>query len=102
MVETAPEQHINVAQFLSICIFLAEESGKIIRHVEQTGFEAVVKTDKSPVTLADITVQKTIEENLKHFYPSLNIQGEESKESTDSVDSAVKPDQITDKVRAFV
>ncbi len=54
------------------------------------------------MTEADIRVQKTIEENLKHFYPSLNIQGEESKESTASVDSAINPDQISDKIRAFV
>ena len=53
------------------------------------------KDDKSPVTIADITVQKTIEECLNTLYPSLNIQGEESKESTDTVDAAITADAIT-------
>ena len=53
------------------------------------------KDDKSPVTIADITVQKTIEECLSALYPSLNIQGEESKESTDTVDAAITADAIT-------
>jgi 3'-phosphoadenosine 5'-phosphosulfate (PAPS) 3'-phosphatase len=55
MVEQA-EQQISVAEFLSVAIFLAEESGKVIRHVEQTGFEALKKGDDSPVTEADIRV----------------------------------------------
>jgi 3'-phosphoadenosine 5'-phosphosulfate (PAPS) 3'-phosphatase len=54
------------------------------------------------VTIADIKVQKTIESNLKHLYPSLKIQGEESKESTDTVESAVKPEQLTDSIKHFV
>lgn len=101
MVEQA-EQQISVAEFLSVAIFLAEESGKVIRHVEQTGFEALKKGDDSPVTEADIRVQKTIEENLKYLYPTLNIQGEESKEATAAVDSAVSSDKLTDKVKSFV
>lgn len=54
------------------------------------------------MTVADIRVQKTIESNLKHLYPTLRIMGEESKESTETVDSAVNPDQITDAIKAFV
>lgn len=36
------------------------------------------------------------------LYPSLNIQGEESKESTATVDSVISSDLITDKVKSFV
>jgi 3'-phosphoadenosine 5'-phosphosulfate (PAPS) 3'-phosphatase len=79
-----------------VCIFLAEESGKVIREVEESGvLQTMSKTDASPVTIADIKVQKTIEECLSTLYPALNIQGEESKESTDKVDAALKPDKIT-------
>ena len=60
------------------------------------------KTDASPVTIADIKVQKTIEECLSTLYPALNIQGEESKESTDKVDAALKPDKITQQRRKFI
>ena len=28
---------INIAEFLSVCIFLSEECGKIIRRVEESG-----------------------------------------------------------------
>jgi len=47
-------------------------------------------------------VQKTLEENFKALYPSLNVQGEESKESIADVPSSVSSDQITDKVKNFI
>ena len=83
---------ISVAEFLSVCIFLAEEGGKVIREVQESGvLETMSKSDSSPVTIADIKVQKTIEECLSALYPTLNIQGEESKESTSQVDAAISP-----------
>ena len=94
--DQVPHQDINVAEFISVCIFLSEECGKVIRQVEESGvLKTMSKDDKSPVTIADITVQKTIEECLNTLYPSLNIQGEESKESTDTVDAAITADAIT-------
>jgi len=67
MVE-AEVQHvdISVAEFLSVCIYLSEQCGKIIRDVEASGC-LQIKTkegDDSPVTVADVKVQKTIEHNL--------------------------------------
>ena len=72
-----------MAEFLSVCIFLSEESGKVIRQVEESGdLKTKTKGADGPCTIADIRVQKTIEQNLKHLYPGLTICGEESKEST--------------------
>jgi len=36
------------------------------------------------------------------LYPSLNVQGEESKESMEGIESIVKPDSITPQVKKFV
>ena len=36
------------------------------------------------------------------MYPTLNIQGEESKESTSKVEAAIKVEQITKKRKAFI
>ena len=67
-------QNISVAEFLSVCIFLSEECGKVIREVEESGvLKTMSKSDSSPVTIADIKVQKTIEECLSYLYPTLNI-----------------------------
>jgi 3'-phosphoadenosine 5'-phosphosulfate (PAPS) 3'-phosphatase len=75
MVEiTREHQNINVAEFISVLIYLAEESGKIIRQVEESGdLKTQEKGKDGPVTVADIRVQKTIESNLLALYPSLNI-----------------------------
>ena len=101
--EIRGHENISVAEFISVCIFLSEECGKVIRKVKDSGvLETMSKEDKSPVTIADITVQKTIEECLQALYPTLTIQGEESKESTDTVDAAVTPDCITKEIKQFV
>lgn len=89
-------QDINLAEFVSTLIFLSEECGKIIREVESSGeLKQVSKSDMSPVTMADLRVQKTIEVCLKHHYPTLNVQGEESKESIADVQSSVQPEAIS-------
>lgn len=67
-------QDINLAEFVSVLIFLSEECGKIIREVESSGdLKKMDKSDQSPVTMADLRVQKTIEVVLKGLYPSLNV-----------------------------
>ena len=75
-------EDINVAEFLSVCVYLSEESGKIIRQVEESGqHQTKSKGIENPVTVADLRVQKTLEVCLKALYPTLRVQGEESKES---------------------
>ena len=44
------------------------------------------------MTIADLRVQKTLEVNFKHLYPTLNVQGEESKESLENIESQVSTD----------
>lgn len=57
---------INLAEFFSVCIFLAEEAGRTIRNVYQSGkLKTEFKEVDDPVTIADFTVQKTIEHNIK-------------------------------------
>ena len=45
-------------------------------------------------TVADTTVQKTIEFNLKHFFPYINIVSEEEDENTKHIKPTLMPDQI--------
>ena len=96
--------NINLAEFLSVLVFLSEECGKIIRQVESSGELKQVKekNDKSPVTNADLRVQKTLEVVLKALYPTLAVEGEESKESIADKESAVNPEQVTDAVKKFI
>jgi len=103
MVESGEHVDINVAEFLSVAIFLSEECGKIIRNVKESGdLGQVSKDDTSPVTVADLKVQKTLEVNFKALFPTLHVQGEESKESIENVESSVNADQITDGVKKFI
>ena len=94
---------INVADFLSVCIYLSEECGKIIRQVEESGdLKTQEKGKDGPVTQADLRVQKTLEVCLNHIYPSLRIQGEESAASIANIQSAVDPRKIDDAVRHLI
>ena len=54
------------------------------------------------MTFADLTVQKTLEVNLKHLYPSLRVQGEESAESIADMASAVDPSVISKRIKNFI
>jgi fructose-1,6-bisphosphatase/inositol monophosphatase family enzyme len=66
---------IRVSEYLSVAISIAEASGMIIREVYESGI--LDQKDKggpkedNPVTIADLKVQKTIEETFKHFFPNL-------------------------------
>jgi 3'-phosphoadenosine 5'-phosphosulfate (PAPS) 3'-phosphatase len=52
---TLEHQDINIAEFLSVLIFLSEECGKVIRRIESSGdLEKITKVDDSPVTMADL------------------------------------------------
>eukprot|EP00347_Sterkiella_histriomuscorum_P016675 403352286 len=96
--ETIEQKHqtINLAEFLSVCIYLAEESGKIIREVHKSGDIGTQNKDfdQGPVTIADLRVQKNIEENLKALYPTLMIQGEEAPETYSQYEATIKPEDI--------
>jgi 3'-phosphoadenosine 5'-phosphosulfate (PAPS) 3'-phosphatase len=87
-------QDINLAEFLSVLIYVSEECGKVIRKVKETGGHKVTasKDDESPVTEADLIVQKTIEVCLNTLYPTLRVEGEESPESIKQKVPAVSPE----------
>ena len=94
---------INVAEFLSVCIYLSEECGKVIRQVEESGgHQTKQKGVDNPVTVADLKVQKTLEVNLKALYPTLRVQGEESKESIQDMECAVDPSSVTREIKSFI
>ena len=89
-------EEIKVNEFMSVSITLAEQCGKIIRQVHSSGdLKMQQKGQEGPVTIADLKVQKSIEENLKHYFPGLLVMGEEEKASYDKYESAVKPGDLS-------
>ena len=62
------QNEISLAEFFSVCIHLAEESGNIIRDVWKSGKLELQEKDagEGPVTVADLRVQKTLEENPRN------------------------------------
>lgn len=57
-----------------------------------TGKEAVGFDDL--FTIADVTVQKTIEHNIKQLFPYVNIVSEEDNEHTQHIKPTLEPDQL--------
>jgi 3'(2'), 5'-bisphosphate nucleotidase len=65
----------NISQIIDI----AEKAGNSIMEIySQDNFSTTYKDDYSPLTLADITSHKLIEENLKGLRPKIPILSEES------------------------
>jgi len=61
-----------------------------------------MKDPENPVTIADLTIQKTIEHILLSFYPKINIIGEEDPSTYKDIKplvtvSEVRKDTITDE-----
>jgi 3'-phosphoadenosine 5'-phosphosulfate (PAPS) 3'-phosphatase len=81
-----------------VCIQLAQASGKVIRHFEETGKNQstmTVKPDRSRLTQADLLIQRTFTYNLKQIYgPSLSINGEEDTKECEILETVVIPDVI--------
>ena len=95
-------QEINLAEFISVLVYLTEQCGSIIRDVQKTGFTAKEKGDASPVTQADIRVQKTLETVLQSLYPSLDVRGEESKESMEDTVPKITAADVTAEHKRFI
>ena len=72
----------------------------IIREVYESGVldqkDKGGEKEDNPVTIADLKVQKTIEETFKHFFPELETKGEESAKSMEGLESSVKPENVSD------
>ena len=89
---------IAISQYISVAISTAEASGRIIRQVLESGQleQKQKKGPEDPVTIADLKVQKTIEETFSHFFPNLKTHGEESQASMEGLNSCIKPTSIDD------
>ncbi|GJD10115.1 Bifunctional phosphatase IMPL2, chloroplastic [Galdieria sulphuraria] len=71
MSEVVPKNYVDLA------FQLADVAGSILRrHFRKTN-RFLVKSDQSPVTLADKEVERTLRTLLKQSYPQHNILGEE-------------------------
>lgn len=76
---------IKSHRLLSACIQLAEISGQIIRSVNSHGsLQTVYKGHNDPCTIADINCQKIIVSTLYHYFPGIQIIGEEDVELENS------------------
>ena len=82
-------QSVNLAEFISVAVSVAEASGMVMRRVYESGdLQKKNKGDENeddPVTIADFTVQKTIMTCFKEHFPNLRCEGEESPEDTKNI-----------------
>lgn len=72
-----------------MCLQLCEHAGKYIKKVRKEGQYHAVKAKESNdiglndvFTVADVSIQKTIEYNIKNLFPYMNIVSEEDEENT--------------------
>ena len=54
------------------------EAGKIAKEISQRGVKITIKTDKSPVTDGDLTVDKILRDKIKNLTPNIPIVSEET------------------------
>jgi len=90
------KHYLKLLEFLSVCLQLGEHAGRVIKHVHSSG--AYGATGKEAVgfedlfTIADVTVQRTIEHNIKQLFPYVNIVSEEDNEHTKHIRPTLEPD----------
>jgi len=90
------KHYLKLSEFLSVCLQLGEHAGRVIKHVHSSG--AYGSTSKSAAgfddlfTIADVTVQKTIEYNIKQLFPYVNIVSEEDNANTHHIKPTLLPD----------
>lgn len=79
-----------------MCLQLAEHSGKTIKQVHRSGDLKIVAKENigfnDLFTIADTTIQRTIEYNLKSLYPYIKIVGEEDNSSLQGIEPTLQPD----------
>ncbi len=67
----------ELLEFKNFCKLLTDESGKNIRKYFRTNIGIEIKSDDSPVTIADKTTEEKLREIIMKEYPSHGILGEE-------------------------
>lgn len=70
---------MRAAELFSVLLYLSEECCRLLDEVHSNNqkLQTQMKDPENPVTIADLTIQKTIEHVLLSFYPKINIIGEE-------------------------
>lgn len=92
---------MELNRLISICVQLAEEGGRTIRKVLESGDiqEVNKSTDEhNPVTIADFTVQRTIEHVLAEKFPELRMVGEEDPSDYHHLIPTVSADDLNDEL----
>jgi myo-inositol-1(or 4)-monophosphatase len=80
-----PNRHqSNMKSYLQFGVEVAEKAGKIMLDYFATDVKKEWKEDNSPVTIADITVNKMVIESILKEYPTHGILGEEESFMQDS------------------
>lgn len=64
-------------EFKAFANRLADDAGKIAREYFRQPFDVITKTDDSPVTIADRTIEQALRNMIETTYPDHGIYGEE-------------------------
>lgn len=98
---------VKASELFSVLLHLSEECCRLLDevHSSQQQLQTQMKDPENPVTIADLTIQKTIEHILLSFYPKINIIGEEDPSTYEHIKplvnvSEVRKDTITDEFLA--
>lgn len=88
-------------EFIELAEYLADEAGQIIRQYYRQPFDVENKSDESPVTIADKSVEKRLREIIEEKRPDDGIIGEEfgRKESKNKYEWVFDP---IDGTKSFV
>src|SRR4051794_10282546 len=65
---------------------LIQEAGALVMRVYATDFRVSIKSDESPVTVADECAEKVIVEGLRKLTPGIPVVGEEAASAGDIPD----------------
>jgi len=88
---------------ISFMIQMAKQAALIARKVKNDiGFNTLSKTDQSPVTIADFSIQALIAGNLSEFFPDDGLIGEESSDFLKEEDNKGILQFITSIVKEYL
>jgi len=70
--------NLNFEKITESLINVFLEAGQITKDISKKGIEITIKPDKSPVTNADLAVDKILSTKIKNLTPEIPIISEES------------------------
>ncbi len=92
---------MNHSIFLTTALEAARAAADVIRRYYQRNLEVTIKSDKSPVTQADVETERVIREILSRKFPGHGFYGEETGQSALDAEYLWLVDPI-DGTKAFV